>query len=242
LGIRSLFVSAVAMAAVSVAAAPAYAALSCRDFHRASVLGDQDILAQAARIGQPVLDANKELTDAAGMGGVASDPIMRMVLLSQLADACRSLPDDTVDAIVATLAKSVREAAARAHRAAERQLAPETAPSAPEEAPEKLLSTDTVALNGDQRIAIGDHARECWDPGSLDVDQEQVMLTVTTDATGIARKATVAGDDVGRMGEPKFRAFAGRAIQAILDPQCANLPLPSNAMGKVSVVTLIFSP
>ena len=35
--------------------------------------------------------------------------------------------------------------------------------------------------------------------------------------TGVARQAEVAGDDVGRMGDPRFRAFAERAMRAILD-------------------------
>lgn len=278
-GLRSLFVSAVAVAAVSVAATPAHAAMSCRDFFRASVLGDQDVLAQAAGIAKPWFDANKELADAAGTSGagdLTSNPIMRMVLLSQLADACHSLPDDTVDAIVATLSKSVREqaAAARAHQAAERRLAPEKAPDnkAVENTLEKLRQqlvqsqppstsanppsggqangggnprgNDTVALSADQRGAIGDDVRECWtnDAGALDIDKQRVLLTVTTDASGIARKAVVAGDDVGRMGDPRFRAFAERAIRASMDPHCANLPLPSSALGKVSIVTFRFSP
>ncbi len=55
---------------------------------------------------------------------------------------------------------------------------------------------------------------------------------MTTDASGVVRKAEVAGDDVGRMGDPRFRAFAERAMRAILDPHCANLPLPNNASGQ----------
>ena len=79
-----------------------------------------------------------------------------------------------------------------------------------------------------QRGAIGDHVRECWtkDAGALDIDKERVLLTVTTDATGVAREAKVAGGDVGRMSDPRFRAFAERAVRAIMDPRCANLPLP----------------
>jgi hypothetical protein len=106
------------------------------------------------------------------------------------------------------------------------------------------LGNDTAALSADQRGAIGDHVRECWtkDAGALDIDKQRVLLTVTTDATGIARNAVVAGDDVGRMGDPRFRAFAERAIRAIMDPRCANLPLPNNVLGKVNVLTFRFSP
>jgi hypothetical protein len=103
---------------------------------------------------------------------------------------------------------------------------------------------DTAALSADQRGAIGDHVRECWtkDAGALDIDKERVMLTVTTDAAGIARKAVVTGSDEGRLGDPRFRAFAERAIRAIMDPRCANLPLPNNVLGKINVLTFQFSP
>jgi hypothetical protein len=106
------------------------------------------------------------------------------------------------------------------------------------------LGNDTAALSTDQRGAIGDHVRECWtkDAGALDIDRQHVLLTVTTDADGVARKAVVAGDDEGRMVDPRFRAFAERAKRAILDPRCANLPLPNNVLGKVNVLTFRFSP
>jgi hypothetical protein len=103
---------------------------------------------------------------------------------------------------------------------------------------------DTAALSADQRGAIGDHVRECWtkDAGALDIDKQRVLLTVTIDASGVARRAVVAGEDVGRLGDPRFRAFAERAIRAIMDPHCANLPLPNNVLGKVNVLTFRFSP
>ncbi|HEY0424789.1 MAG TPA: hypothetical protein VGC82_15825, partial [Rhodopila sp.] len=103
---------------------------------------------------------------------------------------------------------------------------------------------DTAALTADQRGAIGDHVRECWtkDAGALDIDKQRVLLTVTTDATGIARKAEIAGDDIGRLSDPRFRAFAERARRAIMDPRCANLPLPNNVLGKVNILTFRFSP
>jgi hypothetical protein len=106
------------------------------------------------------------------------------------------------------------------------------------------LSNDTAALSADQRGAIGDHVRECWtkDAGALDVDKQRVLLTVTTDANGVARNAVVAGDDLARLGDPRFRAFAERAVRAIMDPRCANLPLPNNVLGRINVLTFRFSP
>ena len=106
------------------------------------------------------------------------------------------------------------------------------------------LGNDTAALSADDRGAIGDHVRECWtkDAGALDIDKQRVMLTVTTDASGVARAAEVTGGDTARMGDPRFRAFAERAIRAIKDPRCANLPLPSSVLGKINVLTFRFSP
>jgi hypothetical protein len=103
---------------------------------------------------------------------------------------------------------------------------------------------DTAALSADQRGAIGDKVRECWtkDAGALDVDKQQVLLTVTTDPAGVVRKAEIAGDDIERLSDPRFRAFAERARRAVLDPRCANLPLPNNVLGKINVLTFRFRP
>jgi hypothetical protein len=103
---------------------------------------------------------------------------------------------------------------------------------------------DTAALSGDQRGAIGDHVRECWtyDPGALGVDKMQVLLTVTTDPAGVARLAVVAGSDEARLSDPVFRAFAERARRAVLDPHCADLPLPQTLLGRPNVLTFRFSP
>jgi len=106
------------------------------------------------------------------------------------------------------------------------------------------LGNDTAALSSSERGAIGDHVRECWtkDAGALDIDKQRVLLTVTTDAAGVARRAEVAGEDIGRMGDPRFRAFAERAVRAVMDARCANLPLPDKVLGKVNVLTFRFSP
>ncbi|MBN8899423.1 MAG: hypothetical protein J0H57_00175, partial [Rhodospirillales bacterium] len=106
------------------------------------------------------------------------------------------------------------------------------------------LGNDTAALSAEQRGAIGEHVRECWtkDAGALDIDKQRVLLTVTTDAAGTARQAVVAGEDVARMGDPRFRAFAERAIRAVLDVRCANLPMPKAMIGKVNVLTFRFTP
>lgn len=107
------------------------------------------------------------------------------------------------------------------------------------------LGNDTAALSAAQRGAIGDHVRECWtiDAGAPHVKQMSVMLQVTTDRNGVARIANVVGADQAReASDPVYRAFAERAVRAVLDPHCANLPLPRSMMGKINVLTFRFTP
>ncbi len=103
---------------------------------------------------------------------------------------------------------------------------------------------DTAALSAAERGAIGDHVRPCWtsDPGALDLDKMQVLLTIATDADGVVRTAEVAAADQGRLSDPRFRVFAERARRAVLSPACANLPLPTKMLGKVNDLTFRFRP
>jgi hypothetical protein len=106
-------------------------------------------------------------------------------------------------------------------------------------------ANDTAALTLAQRGAIGDSVRRCWstDPGMMDLDKMQVLLTVKTDSTGVVRQAVVADTDIGRVnGNTRLRVFAERAIRAVLDPQCANLPLPPTLLGQNREFTFRFSP
>jgi hypothetical protein len=105
--------------------------------------------------------------------------------------------------------------------------------------------SDTVALTAGQNGAINAHVQKCWtwDTARPDSVNQSIVLTVTTDAAGNARKTIITGDDVPRAAsDPRFRAFAERAMRAILDPRCANLPLPPNALGRVNVLTFRFTP
>jgi len=104
---------------------------------------------------------------------------------------------------------------------------------------------DTSALSLAQRGAIADHVRPCWTdtPGTLDLDKMSVLLTVTTDSSGVVRQARVADQDQGRVAaDPRLLAFSDRAINAVMDPACASLPLPQSMLGKINVLTFRFSP
>lgn len=102
--------------------------------------------------------------------------------------------------------------------------------------------TDQLSL--EQRGAIGDKVRECWtkDPGALDLEKMSVMLTVTTDGTGVVRRAVVADEDQARLGDVRFRAFAERAVRAVMDVHCSALPLPKDKLGRVNELTFRFRP
>ena len=102
----------------------------------------------------------------------------------------------------------------------------------------------TASLNATQSGAIGDHVRECWtkDSGALDIDKQSVQLVVTFDETGTARIADVGDADRGRLSDPRFRAFAERAMRAVRDPRCANLPIPKTDLGKRGTLTFRFKP
>ncbi|MGH7080680.1 MAG: hypothetical protein ACREFU_21580, partial [Acetobacteraceae bacterium] len=106
-------------------------------------------------------------------------------------------------------------------------------------------SNDTAALSAAERGRIGAYVRRCWtyDPGAKDVQQFQVLLEVTTDASGVARIAKVAPGDRGRVdANPELRAFADRAVNAVLDPRCAELPLPSGMLGHNQHLVFRFRP
>ena len=102
----------------------------------------------------------------------------------------------------------------------------------------------TAQLSEGQRGAIGDHVRPCWstDPTALDLDKMSVLLTVKTRPGGVVMAADVADADRDKLSNPRMRAFAERARRAVLNPQCATLPLPANLAAQENVFTFRFRP
>lgn len=93
----------------------------------------------------------------------------------------------------------------------------------------------TGELSDGQRKRIGDDVRRCYsqDTAAKDYANYVTIMTVTIDATGEARDAQLSDADRARANaDPAFRAFAERAIRAVLDPQCSKLPVPPNLLGK----------
>lgn len=99
-------------------------------------------------------------------------------------------------------------------------------------------------LSGADRDAIGNHVRPCWtiDAGAPGLSTLSVELMVTTDATGTVRRASVAPQDQDKMSDPVFNNYANRAIAAVMNYQCATLPLPSNMLGKPQTFMFDFKP
>lgn len=105
-------------------------------------------------------------------------------------------------------------------------------------------STANSRLSGADRNAIGAHVRPCWsiDAGAPGVSTFSVHLLVQTDGTGTVRNAQVAPEDQSKMGDPIFNAYASRAVDAVMNVQCATLPLPSYMLGQNQTFIFQFSP
>jgi outer membrane biosynthesis protein TonB len=93
----------------------------------------------------------------------------------------------------------------------------------------------TGELSDGQRKQIGDEVRRCYseDTEARDYATYSAVMVVTIDAGGEARDAALSPADQSRAAsDPAFRAFAERAVRAVLDPQCSHLPVPPNLLGK----------
>jgi len=102
----------------------------------------------------------------------------------------------------------------------------------------------TAQLSAEQRGLIGEKVRECWtkDAGALDLEKMSVILDVKTRPGGIVYEAHVGTEDEARLSDPRFRAFAERAVRAVMDPRCATLPLPKDKLAEVNELTFRFRP
>jgi outer membrane biosynthesis protein TonB len=105
-------------------------------------------------------------------------------------------------------------------------------------------STANSKLSGADRNAIGNHVRPCWtvDAGAPGLSTFSVNLMVTTDATGTVRQAVVSPQDQDKLSDPIFNAYAQRAIEAVMNYQCATLPLPSYMLGQPQTFLFNFTP
>ncbi len=134
-------------------------------------------------------------------------------------------------------------------QALQKQQAPPTAHYNPDQggAPNGGGSNQSTAnsrLTGGERGAIGAYVRRCWnyDAGAPGLSSFSVPLLVTTDASGTVREAQVAPQAMGQMSDPVYAAFANRAVDAVMNYQCASLPLPPFMLGHNQTFIFSFSP
>ncbi|MCQ8240408.1 energy transducer TonB [Rhizosaccharibacter radicis] len=99
-------------------------------------------------------------------------------------------------------------------------------------------------LSAGQAKAIGDSVRRCYseDTAARNYSTFSAHLTVTVDATGTARLVNFKPDTAARMGDPAYRAFAERARDAVLNPTCAQLPIPASLKGRTGHFDFFFRP
>jgi hypothetical protein len=109
----------------------------------------------------------------------------------------------------------------------------------------QLHGNITGALSEGQRRTIGDEVRRCYseDTAAKDYATYTARMTVTVDEEGVVRAVQLLPADLARTGtDPAYRAFAERAEQAVLSPDCAHLPIPSQLLGQVAKLTFTFRP
>ena len=99
-------------------------------------------------------------------------------------------------------------------------------------------------MSDETRRAVAEHVRTCWvdNTGVLRPTDIAFDIQVQIDESGTIRGARLTGEDAATQANPGFRAFADHAVQALLDPRCATLPLPPAMLGHQQVLDFHFAP
>ena len=106
-----------------------------------------------------------------------------------------------------------------------------------------VFSSSATATSAAPRGAIGDYVRRCWSTELGTPGWMEVLIMFTTHAAGVVRLAGVAPESAERVNaDPQLKRFAERAIRAVLDPNCANLPLSPPLLGQPRIFTFRFRP
>ena len=104
----------------------------------------------------------------------------------------------------------------------------------------------TSSLSDQQKEAIADSVKRCYaqDTQAKGFTAYYADIVATNDASGEVRVAKLAAQSQARAStDLAYRAFAERALQAVLSPPCAQLPMPPNLLGRPSsVFTFRFRP
>jgi hypothetical protein len=91
--------------------------------------------------------------------------------------------------------------------------------------------------------AINNEVNHCWKaPTDVPIPNDfSVKLQVTTDATGTARLVQTALGPQENFQNVAYFRLSNRAINAVIQHQCATLPLPADMLGHVSTFFFNFS-
>ncbi|HYP62565.1 MAG TPA: hypothetical protein VEQ16_01685 [Acidocella sp.] len=91
--------------------------------------------------------------------------------------------------------------------------------------------------------AITAHVQPCWNMDKTGLPGHfAVLLSAVTDASGTVREVEVSPDNTGDMNNPFYFALTQHAIDAMMNAQCATLPLPQNMLGQNQRFTFLFEP
>lgn len=94
-------------------------------------------------------------------------------------------------------------------------------------------------LSGAQRRMIASHVRSCWLRSAADA-HTTVLVKATTDAAGTVTTAEAIASP--GTNDPISKAVAQKAVAALLNPDCAHLPLPPALLGQTQTFTFEFGP
>lgn len=88
------------------------------------------------------------------------------------------------------------------------------------------------------------HVRTCWRSylGRLGDVRFQARLQVVADESGVVREAKLAPEDIARLSEPAYQTFVRAAMRSVLDPGCAQLPIPPAQLGHRIAFDFVFVP
>lgn len=107
-------------------------------------------------------------------------------------------------------------------------------------------SNSSAPLTGQDRAAIASKLEPCWDyDGEAEnVGSFQVLIQVTTDASGEVHNPIVSPQNTGDMSNPLYYAFVQRALNAINNYECSNLGsvLPPDLLGQTHTWTFLYQP
>lgn len=107
-----------------------------------------------------------------------------------------------------------------------------------------LNGRPAAALPPEAYRGIVEHVRACWRGyvSKLGDAHFQARLQVVTDESGVVREAKLAPQEAAGLSDPAFKSFVEAAMRSVLDPECAQLPIPPANFGRKIAFDFVFVP